>query len=164
MFTVRLNTVTYCMVKYTHTYTLYYFLPQSWWNALFLKKHIASVHFRHIFYLIFVCPFWNLPSCYGFIVVLFEDALCNCWCISCEFSPVVHFCLNRHVCLCHTHVVTCEICRNAVMDKLNRSSSDLSLNVCIKVSQNIKTLKKKWELRCLLAILKNMPAVCAIRH
>lgn len=75
MFTVRLNTVTNWKVKYTHTYTLHYFLPQSWWNALLFKKHIASVHFRLIFSLIFVCHFWNLPSFYGLTVFFWRRTL-----------------------------------------------------------------------------------------
>lgn len=33
-----------------------------------------------------------------------------------------------------------------------------------KLSQNIKALNQKWELRCALVILHNMSAACVIRH
>lgn len=112
MFTVRLNTVTYTVYLNIPILTPSYFLPQCWWNALLFRKHIASVHFRLVIYLNFVCHFWNLPTFYDLIVVLVED-VCNCWCISREFFPILRSCFRCYLRMCLAQVLICDICWNA---------------------------------------------------
>lgn len=162
MFTLRLNTVTNWIVKYTHTYTLHYFLPQSWWNALLFKNTVRQ-SISDISSPLFLSAISGIYP-HFMVLLCFFKMHSDCWCITSEFF--------LHRAFFASVAISARVKRmwwpgksveELVMDNLNRGSSDTSWNVCIKDSQNIETLKKKWELRCLLAILKSMSAVCAIR-